>query len=194
MGISHPDFIVGIGGSAGSLSAFIGFFESMPIDTGMAFIVVTHLKPDSNSILDRILSRYTKMPVAVAVTALPVQADRVYVMPPNADLSIEGYLLKVVSPPRLASRQLDCLFGSLADSKGTHAIGIVLSGDLHDGTEGCKHIKAKGGTNIIQDLSAEVSSMPLSALASGCIDFVLPPDKMPDELLRLAKRLQHATQ
>jgi len=193
METSNPDFIVGIGGSAGSLSAFIELFEAMPIDTGMAFIVVTHLKPDSNSILDRILSRYTKMPIVVAMTALQVLANRVYVIPPNTDLSIEGGLLKVVSPPHRVSRQLDCLFRSLADSKGTHAIGIVLSGYLHDGTEGCKHIKAKGGTNIVQDRSAEVSSMPLSALASGCIDLVLPPKKMPNELLRISNRLQHAT-
>jgi two-component system CheB/CheR fusion protein len=133
------------------------------------------------------------MPVVVAVSELQVQADRVYVLPPNADLSIEGYLLKVVSPPRRVSRQLDCLLWSLANSKKEHAIGIVLSGYLHDGTEGCKHIKAKGGTNIIQDQSAEVSSMPLSALASGCIDFVLPPNKMPGELLRLSERIRHAT-
>jgi len=194
METSHPDFIVGIGGSAGSLSAFTALFEAMPINTGMAFIVVTHLKPGSNSMLDQILSRSTYMPVVLAATGLLVHENCVYVIPPSSDLSIEGYSLKVVSPPRRMCRQVDCLFRSLADSKGAHAIGIILSGYLRDGTEGCKHIKAKGGTNFVQDRSAEVSSMPLNALASGCVDFVLPPEKIPSELLKLCMPRQYANQ
>jgi len=185
MGTLQPSFIVGIGGSAGSLSAYKLFFEAMPSNTGMAFIVITHLQPYASSILDQILSRHTKMPVVLAQTGLVVTANRVYVIPPNADLSVKGYILNVVSPPKRASRQVDCLFKSLAESLGPQAIGIILSGYCNDGTEGCKHIKAKGGTTFAQDQSAEVSSMPLSAQGSGCIDFVLPPEKMPSELLKL---------
>ena len=185
MGTLQPSFIVGIGGSAGSLSAYKLFFEAMPSNTGMAFIVITHLQPYASSILDQILSRHTKMPVVLAQTGLVVTANRVYVIPPNADLSVKGYILNVVSPPKRASRQVDCLFKSLAESLGPQAIGIILSGYCNDGTEGCKHIKAKGGTTFAQDQSAEVSSMPLSAHGSGCIDFVLPPEKMPSELLKL---------
>ena len=185
MGAFHPDFIVGIGGSAGSLCAIKALFEALPIDTGAAFIVVTHLKPNASSLLDLIVSRHTQMPVILASTGMRVNANCVYVIPPNADLTIEGYTLKVVSPPHRMSRQVDCLLTSLAESKGTHAVGIIISGYCHDGTEGCKHIKAKGGMIYAQDSSAEVSSMPLSAQASGCVNSVLPPDKMPVELLKL---------
>ena len=154
MGTLQPSFIVGIGGSAGSLSAYKLFFEAMPSNTGMAFIVITHLQPYASSILDQILSRHTKMPVVLAQTGLVVTANRVYVIPPNADLSVKGYILNVVSPPKRASRQVDCLFKSLAESLGPQAIGIILSGYCNDGTEGCKHIKAKGGTTFAQDQSA----------------------------------------
>jgi two-component system CheB/CheR fusion protein len=181
----HPDFIVGIGGSAGSLCAIKALFEALPIDTGAAFIVVTHLKPNSSSLLDLIIARHTQMAVIVASTGMRVKANCVYVIPPNADLSIDGYTLNIVSPPHRISRQVDCFFTSLAESKGTHAVGIILSGYCHDGTEGCRHIKARGGMIFAQDTSAEVSSMPLSAQASGCVNSVLPPDKMPVELLKL---------
>jgi len=184
MGTLQPNFIVGIGGSTGSLSAYKALFEAMPVDTDMAFIVVMHLPHTNNSLLDLLLSRYTIMPVIVASSAMPIHANRIYVIPPNADLTIDGYILKVVSPPHRRSRQVDCLFNSLAESIGSRAIGIILSGYLYDGTEGCRHIKARGGITFAQDISAEVSSMPLSAQASGCTDFVLPPEKMPGELLR----------
>ena len=185
MGTLQPNFIVGIGGSAGSLSAFEALFEAMPSDTGMAFIVVAHLPPTGSSLLDQILSRHTKMPVILAASGMEIKANKVYVIPPNADLSIKGNTLKFLSPPDGTGKQVDCLFISMAESRGTHAIGIILSGYLEDGTKGCKHIKAKGGITFAQDLSAEVSSMPLSAQLSGCIDFVLSPDKLPCELIKL---------
>jgi two-component system CheB/CheR fusion protein len=194
MKISHPDFIVGIGGSAGSLSAFTALFEAMPIDTGMAFIVVMHLQPESSSILDRIISNYTLMPVVVANTGMTIQANRVYVIPPNSDLFIDSYTLKVISPPRMRSKQVDCLFISLAESITSNAIGIILSGYLNDGTAGCKHIKGKGGITFAQDESAEAGSMPLSAIASGYIDFVLSPRKIPGELLKQCQPRQCVNQ
>ena len=184
----HPSFIVGVGGSAGSLSAFKALFDAMPSDTGMAFIVVAHLPPAGTSVLDQILMRHTDMQVIVASSGMQVRANKVYVIPPNADLSINRHTLKVVSPPKRMSRQVDCLLISLAEYWGTHAVGIILSGYLQDGTKGCRHIKANGGTTFAQDLSAEVSSMPLMAQASGCIDFVLAPKKMPEELLKLSRQ------
>ena len=185
MGARQPNFIVGIGGSAGSLSAFISFFETMPVDSGMAFIVVAHLSPIDNSLLDQILSRHTSMPVTIASSGMQIQINSVYVIPPNADLYVDNYILNVVSPPNRMSKQVDCLLISLAKSMGNHAVGIIFSGYLQDGTEGSMYIKAKGGITFAQDQSAEVSSMPLSAHASGCIDFVLPPEKMPSALLKL---------
>jgi len=153
----------------------------------MAFVIVSHMFPTAYSHLARILSRHTKMTVMVASAAMPVRANRVYVGPPDADLLIENYTFKVVSPRARRNVRVDLFLTSLAEAMGARAIGIILSGYDGDGTEGCRHIKAKGGTAFAQDTSAEVSGMPLSAQASGCIDFVLPPGKMPDELQRLVR-------
>ncbi len=185
MGTSHPNFIVGIGGSAGGLNAYKALLDALPSNTGMAFVIVSHITPTANSQLAQILSRHTKMRVRVASTAMPIQANHVYVIPPNADLLIESYNFKVVSPRTKRNAQIDLFLTSLAEAMGTRAVGIILSGFDGDGAEGCKQIKAKGGTTFAQDISAEVTDMPLSAQASGSVDFVLPPDKIPDELRRL---------
>jgi len=181
----YPNFIVGIGGSAGGFNAYKMLLDALPSNTGMAFVIVSHILPDANSQLAQLLSKRTKMTVTVAATGVTIRANHVYVCPPNADLLIESYTFKVVSP-RSAGKQIDFFFTSLAEAMGARAIGIVLSGYLNDGTEGCRRIKAKGGTTFTQDASAEVVGMPLSAQAAGCIDFVLPPEKIPDELQRLA--------
>ena len=181
----NPNFIVGIGGSAGALNASKALLDALPSDTGMAFVIISHIHPTANSQLAQILSKHTKMPVMVASTAMPIRANHVYVIPPNADLRVERYTFKVASPRTRRNEQIDSLFISLAQAMGARAIGIILSGYDGDGSEGCKHIKAKGGTTFAQDMSAEVDDMPLSAQASGCVDFVLPPDKISDELQRL---------
>ncbi len=186
MGAVHPNFIVGIGGSAGGLNAYKAFFDALPSNTGMAFVIVSHIHPTANSQLAHILSSHTTMPVLVASTAMLIRANHVYVIPPNADLLIENYTFTVVSPRARRNKQVDLFLISLAAAMGARAICIILSGYDGDGTKGCEHIKAKGGTTFAQDMSAEADGMPLSAQASGCVDFVLPPDKMPDELQRLA--------
>lgn len=183
---SHPTFIVGIGGSAGGLVGYKALLDALPSDTGMAFVIVSHFVPTANSQLAEILSRRTKMPVVVASKGMSIRANHVYVCPPNADLSVEGNAFELVSP-RTRNKQVDVFLRSLADSMGARAIGIILSGYNVDGTEGCRQIKAKGGTTFAQDGSAEVSGMSLSAQASGCVDFVLPPDKIADELRKLAR-------
>ncbi|MBC7539551.1 MAG: chemotaxis protein CheB [Bacteriovorax sp.] len=161
------------------------FLDALPFTTGMAFIIVSHIYPTANSQLAQILSRHTKMPVLLATTAMPIKANHVYVIPPNADLLIESSTFKVVSPRTKRNAQIDILFISLAEAMGERAIGIVFSGYDGDGTEGCKHIKALGGTTFAQDSSAEVDSMPLRAQNAGCIDFVLSPEKISDELQRM---------
>ena len=187
MGAIHPNFIVGIGGSAGALSAYKAFLAPLPPNTGMAFVIVSHIQPAANNQLAEILSHHTKMPVALASAAMPIRANRVYVVPPDADLLIESYTFRAASPPATSGGQIDSLFISLAEDMGEHAIGIILSGYDSDGTEGCRHIKANGGKTFAQDMSAEVAGMPLSAQASGCVDFVLPPGKIPDALQRLVR-------
>ena len=181
-------FIVGIGASAGGLNAYKAFFDALSPNTGMAFVVIFHIHPAAHSQLAEILSRHTKMPVVLAASGMKIRANQVYVIPANADLSIEKGALSVVSPRTSGNSQVDLFFTSLATAMGARAVGIVLSGYDGDGAEGCKRIKAAGGTNFAQDISAEVGGMPLSARATGCIDFVLPPDKIPAELQKMATR------
>ena len=190
MGALHPKLIVGIGGSAGALNAYKALLDALPSNTGMAFVIISHMNPTAHSQLAKILSRHTKMTVMVASMAMPVHANHVYVIPPDADLFIENYTFKVISPRSRGHKQIDVFFISLAEAMGVRAIGIVLSGYDGDGTEGCKHIQANGGKTFAQDMSAEVDFMPLSAQAAGCADFVMPLDKIPDKLKSLAAALK----
>ena len=186
MGASRPNFIVGIGGSAGALEAYKALLGALPGNTGMAFVIVSHMLPGAQSQLAEILSRHTKMPVMAVDQAMPVRANSVYVLFPNADVLLEGYTFKVISPRTVRNKQVDIFLISLAENLGARAVGVILSGYDGDGTEGCRHIKAKGGTVFAQDFSAEVDGMPLSAQTAGCIDFVLSPDGIAKELVRIA--------
>ena len=186
----QPNFIVGIGGSAGSLNAYKALLEALPSNTGMAFVIVSHLMPTANSQLAEILSSHTKMPVMVASTAMSIRANHVYVIPPDADLLIEHFTFKVITPRTMRNMQIDYFLISLSEAIGARAIAVILSGYDGDGTEGCKHIKAKGGTTFAQDMSAEVAHMSLSAQASGYVDFILPPDKISAKLKKMAAALK----
>ena len=185
-GALHPNYIVGIGGSAGALNAYKGLLNALPPDTDMAFVIISHMSPAAQSQLALILSRHTIMPVAVASMIMQVQRNHVYVIPNGVDLLIENYAFKIISPRSGGHKQIDVFFASLAEAMGARAIGIVLSGYDGDGTEGCRKIKAKGGIVFAQDISAEIEHMPLSAVASGCVDFFLPPDKIAAQLKTLA--------
>jgi two-component system CheB/CheR fusion protein len=188
METSIPTVIVGIGGSAGALNAYKALVEHLPVDTGMAFVIISHIFPDAHSHLAEILGRHNKMPSMVASHAMPISANHVYVIPANADLEVEKYMFKVTSPRRRHSVQIDLFFTSIADAFGDQAIGVVCSGYGGDGTKGCKHIKEKGGFTFAQDKSAEVNSMPLCAQASGYVDFVLAPANISGVLVELGAR------
>ena len=190
---SPPNFVVGIGASAGGLNAYKAFFDALPPNTGMAFVVISHLLPAAHSQLAEILSRHTKMKVMLAASGMKVRANQVYVIPANADLSIENGVLNVVTPRISRHSQIDIFFASVATAMGARAVGIVFSGYDGDGAEGCRRIKAVGGTTFAQDSSAEVSQMPLSAQATGCVDFVLSPEKIPAELDKLIVRVLTST-
>ncbi len=138
----QPNLIVGIGGSAGALNAYKALLDALPSNTGMAFVIISHMNPTAISQLTKILSRHTKMTVMVAYTAMPVLANHVYVIPPDSDLLIQNYSFKVISPRSGRNKQVDVFFISLAKAMGVRAIAIILSGYDGDGTEGCKHIKA----------------------------------------------------
>lgn len=190
MANSNPNFIVGIGGSAGGLKAYKALLTSLPANTGMAFVFIAHMSPINKSLLPEILSWTTNMPVDQATDAMPLKENHVYVIPPNANLFIENYVFQVISPRTLEQgrhKQVDYFLISLAEAMGERAISIILSGGDGDGTQGCKFIKAKGGKTFAQDLSADDDSMPLHAQASGCVDFVLPPDKISEELIKISE-------
>jgi len=186
--------IVGLGASAGGLIAFQTFFENMPVDTGMAFVLVQHLSPDHKSALADILSKITAMRVIETEGGETVAGNQVYVIPPDATLTIENGMLWVArpAPPRERRRPIDTFFDSLAHDQGEKAVCIILSGTGSDGALGLKAIKESGGLTLAQaefDHSA-MSGMPQSAAATGFVDEVLPVEKMPEKLLDYQQHLR----
>jgi two-component system CheB/CheR fusion protein len=181
--------IVGIGASAGGLEAFTELLERLPGDTGMAFVLVQHLDPTHQSILADLLSRTTALPVREAQNDMPLEPNHVYVIPPNTTMTVAGEVLKLVEAKREggAHHSIDLFLESLARDRGLQAIGVILSGTASDGTLGLEAIKNEGGITFAQDGSAKYDSMPRSAIASGCVDFVLPPQKIAEELGRIAR-------
>ncbi|HUQ34754.1 MAG TPA: chemotaxis protein CheB [Aestuariivirga sp.] len=181
--------IVGIGASAGGLEAFTLLLEHLPADTGMVFVLVQHLDPVRESALPDILSRATALPVHEVTNDLRVQPNHIYVIPPNTSLTIEDSILKL-QPRELAAkvhRSIDFFFESLAQDQRERAIGVVLSGTASDGTMGLEAIKAEGGITFAQDHSARYDSMPRSAIAAGCVDYVCNPEDIAKELDYIAK-------
>jgi two-component system CheB/CheR fusion protein len=181
--------VVGVGASAGGLEAFRQLLENLPTDTGMAFVLVQHLDPDHPSALAQLLARCTAMPVGEAQTGSLVEPNRVYVIAPNTSMVIARRRLKL--QPRAAGtdgrRPINLFFESLAQEEKERAIGVVLSGTASDGTLGLEAIKAEGGITFAQDETAKYDSMPRSAVEAGCVDFVLSPEKMANELTRIAR-------
>ncbi len=185
--------IVGIGASAGGLEALEAFFKALPNDTGLAFVLVVHLDPTHISILPELLQKRTKMPVSHVRDGMQVEPNHVYVIPPNKDLSIlHGTLtLMELSQPRGANLPIDYFLRSLAQDQERNAVCIILSGTGTDGTLGVKAIKGGVGMVMVQDEeSAKYEGMPRSAIATGLVDYVLPPARMPQQLV---KYTQHAT-
>ena len=133
------------------------------------------------------------MPATVATNAMGIWANHIYVIAPNADISIKDSVFVVISPRIKRNTQIDIFFTSLAKAMGKRAIGIILSGYDGDGTEGCKQIKTKGGFTFAQDSSAEINHMSISAQSAGCVDFVLSPKLIAKELVRLANSVENTS-
>jgi two-component system CheB/CheR fusion protein len=180
--------IVGIGASAGGLEALTTFLKAVSPDLGMAFVLIPHLDPFRKSAFTQILSRTTSMPVLNITDGMRVERDQVYVIPPNSELTIADAVLHICDRegPRSVNTTIDIFLRSLAADQGTNAIGVILSGTASDGTLGLTAIKAEGGITFAQDeRSAKYDGMPASAIASGNVDFVLPPDAIARELARI---------
>jgi len=184
---------VGLGASAGGLNAFQKFFSRLPSDSGMAFVLVQHLDPHHPSLLPELLSKATRMRVVQATDETPVQPDHVYVIPPNASLTIEGGALRVQpaegqTGPRLP---IDRLFSSLAEDQGHNAVCMLFSGSGSDGTIGLRAVKEHGGMAMAQSPeTAQHDPILRSAISTGLVDHVLSPEDLADKLMEYATYLR----
>ncbi|HSV49852.1 MAG TPA: chemotaxis protein CheB, partial [Candidatus Acidoferrales bacterium] len=183
---THEFPIVGIGASAGGLDPIRKLLELLPVDTGMAFVVIQHLASGQESMLPEILSRSTKMVVIQVTDGMKVEKNQVYVITPGTTMTLENGYLKVV-PKGGALKPINDFYISLASERKVQAIGIVLSGTANDGTEGLKAIKTEGGITFVQDPeTAQYADMPRNAIAAETADFILTPENIAKEIVRIA--------
>ena len=183
----QPTFVVGVGASAGGLEALEKFFQHVPADTGMAFVVVQHLSPDFESVMDELLVRQTDIPVHTVEDGIYVQPNAIYLIPPKKEMIIaDGKLLLTDKEPGHGlTLPIDQFFRSLAQDAGGRAIAIVLSGTGSDGSRGIRDVHKSGGLVIVQsEDSAKFDGMPKSAMETGVVDLVLAPEEMADTLVK----------
>ncbi|TAK61040.1 chemotaxis protein CheB [Methylobacter sp.] len=184
--------IAGLGASAGGLEALEQFFHHVPADSGIAFVIISHLDPSHASILTEILQRTTPMPVIEAQDQMQVEPNCVYVIPPNRDMSIfHGSLqLSIPTMPHGLRMPIDMFLRSLAEDQSEKAIGIILSGTGSDGTLGLRAILGVGGITLAQEpTTAKFDGMPSNAIQAGYVSHVLPVEKMPEVLMSDARTL-----
>src|SRR4051812_904678 len=183
----HMPPTVGLGGSAGSIPALQAFFSRMAPDSGLSFVVVVHLAPEQESNLALVLQRCTVMPVMQVKQRERVQPNHVYVIPPGQAIrALDGFLVLKDEPLSERGRHVavDLFLRTLADMYGPHSAAVVLSGADGDGAIGIKRIKERGGLTIAQDpQEAEQPSMPLSSIATGMVDWVLPVADIADRVV-----------
>ena len=187
---SESSFLtVGIGASAGGLEAFQAFFRHMDENSGMAFVLISHLSPDHDSLLSELLAKETEMDVLQVQSETQLQPNRVYVIPPNAILTVEGGILRPSPPVQARGHRapINIFFRSLAEDQAENAVCVVLSGSGSDGSIGLKSIKEFGGLAIAQDDSAKYDSMPRNAVMTGLVDYVLPVEEIPAKLIEYAR-------
>ena len=180
--------IVGIGASAGGLEAFTELLRSLPLDADVAYVLVQHLDPSHRSLLTELLAKTTALRVREITDKTPVEANQIYVIPPNCDLKLARGILKLSPRGKTGgpARSIDNFLSSLAADQKSNAIAVILSGAGSDGAIGLKAVKTAGGITFAQDdRTAKYDSMPRAAVATGCVDFVLPPPEIAKELSRI---------
>ena len=181
--------VVAIGASAGGLAAFQKLLENLPGDTGMAFVLLSHILRDSKSLLPEILARATKMAVIQVTDELRLVANHVYVLPPNKLMEIKNGVLHLLPrPPTGVNNAIDHFLFSLAEDRAYGSIGIVLSGEGSDGAEGIKILKEKGGgvTMAQTPSSAASQSMPTNAIQIDHVDHILTPVDIAHQLASMS--------
>ena len=184
---SGPTHIVGIGASAGGLIALEELFKTIPLKTGLAFVVIQHLPADHKSMMVELLSRDTDLPICYVEESMTAEPDSVYLIPPGYNIRIfhnQFLLSKPEENKRQINLPIDIFLSSLAEDKEAKAIAVILSGTGSDGSRGIRHIKEKFGITIAQDpASAQFDGMPKSAIETGIVDFILPPEEMISHIL-----------
>ena len=178
--------VVAIGASAGGLDALKKFFTAMSPDPGMAFVLVQHLDPTHESTLADLMSRYTPLKVVQARDGMKVESDYLYIIPPNKDMGLMNRTIQLMEPvePHGMRLPINFFLKNLAEDQKESSIAIIFSGFGSDGTIGIKSIKAAGGMVMAQDpATADSNSMPASAIQTGLVDFILPPEEMPEKLM-----------
>ncbi len=190
--------VVGVGASAGGLSAFKEFVGGIPKNSGMAYVLVQHLDPRHQSLLSEILQKFTKVPVLEITDDIKVKPNHIYIIPSNKMLlASDGVLMLSMRPaPEKNQKNLpiNLFFKSLAIIHGSHSLGVVLSGTASDGTQGLTDIKSSGGITFAQDEgTAEWPQMPNSAINAGVVDFILPPSEIPAKIMELIKNKKSKT-
>ncbi len=182
--------IVGIAASAGGLEAFIQLLTYLPIDTGMAFVLIQHLAPNHKSLLAEILAKKTQMPVSEVIDGVVVEPNHVYIIPPNTKMILAQGMLRLAVREKVEGKYMpgDAFFTSLAAERGNKAIAVILSGGDGDGSLALTAIKTAGGVTFAQgEGTAKYNSMPNTAVATGNVDFILPPQKIAEQLANLSR-------
>ncbi len=178
-----PFYIVGIGASAGGLEALEAFFDNMPLSDEFAFVIIQHLSPDYKSLMPELLNRHTRFTIHQAEEGMRVQPGCIYLNQPKKNLIIFNDTLFFAPQEQGLNLPIDIFLRALAEDRGEKAIGVILSGTGTDGTRGIRAIKEAGGMVMVQDEeSAQFDGMPRSALSTGIVDYVLAPERMPEEL------------
>ncbi len=183
-------YIIGIGASAGGLEAIHDLFDHMPADATFSFVIIQHLSPDYKSLMAELLSKHTEMKVTDAEEGILLKPNCVYVIPNKNHMTLKNNRLRLTEKNnhQVPNNAIDIFFHSLAEDKHSNAIAVILSGTGSDGTRGIESIKKAGGMVIVQDpATARFDGMPNSAIASGFVDYVLPPALMPEEILNYTR-------
>jgi two-component system CheB/CheR fusion protein len=184
-------WVVGIGASAGGLESLERFFANVPVDSGLAFVVIQHLSPDFKSVMDELLARQTALHIRHAQEGLAIEPNTIYLIPPRKEAILSGHRFHLTDkdPKEPLSLPIDHFFRSLGADAGPRAVAVVLSGSGSDGSRGIRDVHQAGGLVLCEsEETAKFDGMPSSARDTGIVDYVLPPEEMPAALLAHTSR------
>ena len=188
--------IVGIGASAGGLRPIEEFFDHMPDDSGLSFVIVQHLSPDFKSLMDELLARHTQMAIHKVSDGVSIEPNSIYLIPPEKNMAVSNGRLLLTDKSKIKGvhHPIDIFFRSLAEEAGANAVAIVLSGTGSDGSRGIKDVREAGGLVLVQSPeSSSFDGMPRAAISTGTVDLICEPCDMPQQLIQYSNTSDRAT-